>query len=491
MNASLETDPDEIAETSQASMNATEGRVDEPASKSGPVITEQVKKHVDAYTLETRKFTEDPAGKTPINVTVRMFIESLNRRAWSKLLKYVFRNPQEFDRIPIEKLESLFVIPFGDAIGDLILTLPMLKAVKRRNPNVRIGTFISPRNETLLRCETAIDDKYFYANHIDLKNVPSIWKARKKDYQVVVSLRFNRMTEFGIIANLLSPHALKAVTTHQRGDLYAPLFNRMAPYHRNSMHLSQYGLELLGMLVSTQEPFKQWESMPSIKVCEDVQTKVDAKISEQLKALNASWFIYFNTQARNPFREWGTANIAKFTEAFERRYPDGAIFFTASPVRHEEVKREIASHTFRRASFFETSYDLLELAALTQRARIVMTPDTSLIHFGAAMRRPTMILWPDKQYLPMEWLPIGVPAIHLAPEVHGEPVSAIPFEEVWKAACELIDGVHQVSNTSYDRSATPIALYQSEFAQSPLHELVLASLVLGEDGKYTLPQDDG
>ncbi len=367
-----------------------------------PTITEAAKQLVDDYTLKTRKKTEVQAGKLQLGLRIRQAVEGANRKFWYGLFRKWFNNPTSFDRIPIADLKSICLIPYGDAIGDLIVALPICRAIKRRNRACKIGIIVSHRNEALLRCDPDIDEKYLFRDRLDVTHYSEIVRARKEKYQIVLVMRFDRMTEFALLANIISPKGIKLTTSHARKDLYQILFNYIGPFRRHTTHLSQLGLLLLNSAIDFGKPVKQWESRPTLTICEDARAKVNTQIKALLAETGATWFIYFNIQARNPFREWGTANIAEFSRRFAERYPDAAIFFTASPVRHKEVKKEIDGKVFKSAKFFNTTYDLLEIGALAEASRLVITPDTSVLHFGIAMERPTLTFWPHNDNLPLE-----------------------------------------------------------------------------------------
>ncbi len=462
--------------------------LDQDAINDGDrVLDDTARNEVDAYTKRVRKHTTTIRKKDKLATRLNAQFEAANRKMWYALFRRWFKNPTTYERIPIRSLRSVFIIPKGEAIGDLIAALPLCRAIKRRNPDCKVGVLVTNRNKALLRCDDCVDEQYHFGGRLDITHYREIARARKARYQVVVSMRFERMTEFGLLANIINPDAIKLTISHARKELYQILFNLLGPFERHSMHLSQLGLLLLARAIIFDEPLRQWESRPTLIVCEETRTKVNVQIDRLLAENGAKWYIYCNTQARAAIMEWGTPNTAEFSRRFSERYPEAMIFFTASPVRQDEVKHEIDAEVFKSSKFFETSYDLLELAALAERARIVITPDTSVIHFGVAAERPTLTLWADKEHLPMEWIPLNVPSRHLAPDVVGDPVSTISVDEVWQAACELIDGTWLDSQTSLDRSAPLLPHYQRSNKDRDLETLMLDVLEVSPEGLHALP----
>jgi ADP-heptose:LPS heptosyltransferase len=423
-------------------------------------LSDSERRYIDEYTLDERLHQEHPGAPISLKLRLRRAIEGINRRMWYWGFSKLIHNKPVHERIPIQKLESIFVIPIGDAIGDMVVALPLFHAIKRHHPSCRVGTLVSPRNRVLLQHDSSVDTQYLFRDKSDLLHYPHLFHARKDGYQVVINLHLPRMTEFGIISNIIGGRGIKVSSSHSRKDMYQQLFNMLLPYDRNSMHLSQLGLMMLESVIDFGNPLQQWESYPTLRIDDVERTSVKTRIHKELDRLGADWFVHFNPQARNPTREWGYDNAFAFAEHFVQHYPRGGLFFTASPVHRAEVEKRIASLHLPRVTFFPTSYNLLELAVLSSESELVITPDTSAIHFGTASGKPTLVLWPDPEFLPMEWIPLQIPSINLAPEVQGMLVPTISVESVWQAARKLLDKEWTSSATSYGLNPSADPLYQ-------------------------------
>jgi ADP-heptose:LPS heptosyltransferase len=446
---------------------------DIPADDRAPeLLTERDKLYVDRYTVRERKVKEQPGQQPPLGQRIRRTVEGVNRRFWYRLFDRIFDNHPATERIPIDKLRSIFILPIGDAVGDMVVALPLYHAIKRHNPHCRIGTIVSSRNKTLIRCDSAVDRTYMFRNKDDVRHYPELFSARRDGYDVVVSMRMNHMTEFGIICNIIGPGAIKVSTSHARKDMYRVLFNKLLPLDRYGMHLSQLGLAMLESVIDFGKPLEQWESRPTITVPNSVREDIGLRVDSELKRLDADWFIHFNPQARNPTREWGLSNAFEFAERFIQHYPRGAIFFSASPVHRAAVEEKIKQLKLERVAFFPTSYDLLELAALAERSELIITPDTSAIHFGTASGKPTLTLWPDPNDLPRAWIPLQVPSINLAPQETGMLVPTISVDLVWNAAQRLLDKEWTATATSIGLMPEAAPLYQASSSDTSLAELI-------------------
>jgi ADP-heptose:LPS heptosyltransferase len=80
---------------------------------------------------------------------------------------------------------------------------------------------------------------------------------------------------------------------------------------------------------------------------------------------------------------------------------------------------------------------LAQIASLVEGAILVITPDTSLVHFASAMRTPVIGLYTQQLQATKEWLPFRVPYRIVTAPV-GEPTSHIRAETLIQITDEFI-----------------------------------------------------
>src|SRR4051812_42801326 len=131
---------------------AEDQNIDIKESARPQVLSEDKQAEVDRYTLETRAEGERIFDVPPLKDRLAVAFETINRNFWYKLFRRTFNNPPPTKKIPIKDLESILIVPYGDAVGDMIIALPLIDAIKKRNPKTKIGVVTSARNESLLRC---------------------------------------------------------------------------------------------------------------------------------------------------------------------------------------------------------------------------------------------------------------------------------------------------------------------------------------------------
>jgi ADP-heptose:LPS heptosyltransferase len=431
------------------------------------------KQKIDKYTKKTRRKRE---GGVPVPFFVhrlRNGIEGANRRFWYAVLRMLLRNEPLKAKIPIDQLKSLLIIPYGSAIGDLIVSLAVARVIKRRNPGCKVGIITSHRNDSILRCDPDFDEQYQFIGRSDKDNYKNLRRARQEKYQVVLNMHFQRMSDYGLISNYISPSGIKVSIQHKRGEMYRILFNHLCEAARFRIHVSQLALRLLDDVVDfSSAPIKAHESRPSVCICPDVFAATDQRLNDILQRTGAKWFIYVNPQARNAFREWGLENNLTFSDRILQLYPEAMVLMTSAPIEQEALVAAIKDHGNDRIAFFETSYDLNEIATLCRLARLIVTPDTSVVHLASAENKPCIVLYPEHFMTPREWLPLQIPSYQFGVTEVDRPVSEIPVDDVVRAAENLLEGRFTATATSAGLNPETPAAYQASNGERDLMELI-------------------
>jgi ADP-heptose:LPS heptosyltransferase len=441
---------------------------DDPSTES-KILSDRERVYIERYTKQMRK---KQRASEPIWHTAGRWIEGINRRAIYRFFRLIFQNDELTSRLDPSKVQGVFVIPFGGAIGDMLVAIPLFHAIKRHLPHCKVGTFVTERNKSLLRTDPNVDEVFAVRDKRSFKNIREIIRARRSGYDVVINMHIHGMTEYGLIANAISPRGTKVSWTHARGKLYRTLFNKLIPYDRDSMQEAQMGLLMLESIISMERPIEQWETRPSVVISEDTRKSVTKKIRDTLNGLGASWYIHFNLQARNPQREWGLDNVVNFTKRFVEYYAYGAIFFSASPIMRLSIEKRIEELALPRAIFFPTSFDLHEVAVLTGNSKLVITPDTAITHLASASHRPVIVLHPSVPNLSLEWTALQVPSFNLAPSSPEMSASAIPVDEVWEAMCRLMEQEWSSTSTTIGLNPEADVLFQQSNETESLTSLI-------------------
>ncbi len=337
------------------------------------------------------------------------------------LFRLVFQNLQ-FDRtLDLKSIDKLLILRY-DRIGDMIVTTPIMRALKARHPSLRIGIVTSPANAEIIAHDPHVDE--IHVLHTNwLRLMKEVLRARRMRYDVVLNFIFNRTTSGGILANLIAPKGFKV---GQGAEKYRFYFNRLLTLDRSSQHmvevLASYIQQVFGFAISREE------LLLSIAIDDSSVESVQSFLDRQ--SISPHRFILVNISATDEVRQISQEQMHLIVEHLCMHHSTLRVVMISAP--HDRRMAENVARLFReeRVEVFpeHRTARLLEIAALLKIARCVITPDTSIVHFACAVQTPVLGLFSPLQ-ITHEWLPYNVK--HVAVRAgHGQPVRAIPAETI-------------------------------------------------------------
>ncbi len=367
-------------------------------------------------------------------------IERLVRRGIVyPVLRSMFRNPVSDRPIDLAGVKQILVFRF-DRIGDMIVTLPVLRAMKERTPETRLAVLASRDNAELVRNCRFVDEVYtLETNRFTL--LAQVLDLRRRQFDVVLNFVFNQTTTPAILANVIAPNGMKI---GQGPDKYAFYFNRLVRVPRFKRHMTEQ------VAIFVEETFgirlSEHELDHVIEVPEVQQNSVDGWLRHNsLKrrsdsGSDSSPYVVLNLSARDRERGLSVEQAAGIASLLSKSaaYRTVVVFAPQDErlVRMITTRPEFGScHVFRT----EGSAPLLQLASLVGGAVAVVTPDTSVIHFASAMQTPVVGIY-GEEYKEVEWGPFRVR--HKIIRSKGErPVSAIGTAELVREIDSFLEAV--------------------------------------------------
>lgn len=333
------------------------------------------------------------------------------------LLRILFRNKEMSATIPLQSVRKLLILRY-DRIGDIIVTTPVFRELKRLHPNLHIGVLASRSNAELIRTNPFVDR---------LHVLPGRWRdwprflreARQEQYDVVLNFIFNRTTSGGVLANLIAPSGIKV---GQGADKYRFYFNKLMHLDRGHEHMA----EVLLHYVDAVFGLSRKKATPSFEIVLDEHSNRAVESFLQTFRIRPRQFVVLNISAAESVRQMSRKQAEVLARFLTSQCGETVVVISAPA--DLQMRNEITAHGDRRLFPFppEGVTDMLTIAALLGRAKAVITPDTSIVHIASAMNMPVMGLYTPFK-VNKEWLPFGVAGrIVLADD--GKPVSSIPAE---------------------------------------------------------------
>jgi ADP-heptose:LPS heptosyltransferase len=335
-------------------------------------------------------------------------VEALERFFRKKLvyplLRMIFRNPISNAPIDLLRVKRVLILRY-DRIGDMIVTTPILSALKEQNPHIRIDVLASAANAEIVRGNPFVDNLLiFEMNWVRL--LRQIFFLRIQQYDVVLNFIFNRTTGPGILANLVAPNGCKV---GQGPDRYAFYFNRLLKVKRFEQHMLESYVSFIEQAfgISVQRGKLTFE----IAIGSDTKHRVDDWLQKQTLHRRSEPkssglpFLVLNPSGKDVDRSLNTRQVAALAKSLSER-PGFRVVVLDSPGNKAMSEAIRTEADFQKCMAYRTqsSKPLAELASLIEGAFLVISPDTSIIHFASAMQTPVLAIYAPVN-ASQEWLP--------------------------------------------------------------------------------------
>jgi len=330
-----------------------------------------------------------------------------------------------------------------DRIGDVILSLPAIKAARRAFPDSYIAIMVQPRIDDILKGNPDIDEVIVYDKNKKhkgaLKNLGFIKWLRAKKFDMVLNLHSTKRT------NLLCFLAgIPVRIGYARGKADFLLTDKIKYTKKlGEKHEAEYSLDVLRYLGISPE-----FSLPFIYVQSEDEKRAD-EILGDLGINNGEKFAILHPGASCKSKMWPFKNFAKTGDMLIEDLRIKVMINLAPD--QAGLGEKVRATMKNKPVFFCEPMTLGELAALFKKASLVISNDSGPVHVAAAVGTPVISIFGRNQLglNTVRWRPLGgkSAAIHkdvgcvecLAHDCKKDflCLKAVSVEEVFKEAKRL------------------------------------------------------
>lgn len=295
-------------------------------------------------------------------------------------------------------------------IGDLILTTPAIAAVREKFPNAKISLIVSSGSRELLPAIRGIDLTFIARGKIT--DAASWFTVARRKYDHCLDFTRNDRSAF---LTLLSGAGKRITMDHpkQREKLRSLSYNTLVDCPINLMHTVDYHLALLAPLGVHDASTNLQLHLPRSAVAEADHVLAGGNVPGD--------FVLFHPGSARWEKFWEPERWAEAIDFAGTQHLACVVTGGSSPLERSHIAaiKKRARHPFVDLS---AKLDLLTLAALIARARLLVTVDSAPMHLAAAAQTPQVVLFGPTN--PLHWRPRFTPALVL---VAGEAVPASEF----------------------------------------------------------------
>lgn len=275
-----------------------------------------------------------------------------------------------------------FLIARMSAIGDTVLTLPVLCALRQAYPRAFIAWVVERAAAPMLQGHDALDE-LIVLPRLWLKSPLEIWRLRNKLRSLRIDTTIDPQSiNKTSIACWLSGAKRRIGFSGFYGKELSPWLNNERRVHQHS-HITERSLELL-------EPLGVRKSPPQFRVPHSM--RAEATIAEFLAAARLErGFAVVNPGARWDSKLWPSERYGAVVRDLSKSH--GLKTVAAWAGDRERAWAEEIIALAPDAALLAPKTDLYELTALLRRATIFVGSDTGPMHTAAAVGTPCVAMY--------------------------------------------------------------------------------------------------
>jgi ADP-heptose:LPS heptosyltransferase len=349
-------------------------------------------------------------------------IELAFRSAFQTALLHVLGGPR---RVPLpDWRQRPYRILFlrDDGIGDLIVTMEVLRAIQESSPTITLDLLCSPQNAAFGRTLPFISDVLVHRRGPLVGAWRTFRTLRRRGYDVVIDGR----VAIGNV-NTHTTALMLATGAPWRIGISGRRNDRVYTVPVNPGKLSHW----VDYLVALARPFgiepgsRDWRAKLTIS-------------EEQHASAERTWMkigegrprILVNISVGNSEREWRHDRFEPVLACLRSRLPRATILLVAMPSEHHTAER-----LARPVGGAAVQLDFAEVMAVVATADLVITPDTAITHVASGFQTPTLALM-RKDTAP--WAPYRTPGRIVFGDIKRRLEPGLPTERVVAALEDLI-----------------------------------------------------
>jgi len=265
------------------------------------------------------------------------------------------------------------------AVGDTVHVLPVISALKRANPRVRITWVLQPGPATLVRGHRSVDEIILFDRARGLKafvDVRAELAGRRFDLVIDLQVYFKA----GIVTAMARAPEKLGFDRARARDMNWLFTNRKIPRHA-VQHVQDQYLEFLTAIGVSPEPI-EWDLGPWPQEREWQREFVD-----QIDRPIASIVI----ATSKPEKDWLPERWAEVANSLYSDFGMQVVLVGGKSARELTAEKIVLEQTNHRSRSMLGS-GLRNLVSILDASSLVLSPDTGPLHMSVALNRPAISL---------------------------------------------------------------------------------------------------
>ena len=349
-----------------------------------------------------------------------------NKKIKAYLLKLLTKKKEIF--FDIKKSKKVLILKY-DRIGDMIVTTPLFRELKKAYPDISISVLASKENKDVIRNNPYVD--YIYINYKNkiFNDLPTLFKLRKKRFDVCIELEHSVIPHAILRLKIINPK--KIISIHKDGrygvtgselKLYDFFTNRDKVNHFGKMWLDTLIFFEVNPKSNAYDFFiGDIERNRAKLFVSSLGKKIKIGINLEGSGRKVETFIYKN-------------ELKRICVGLHNNFKNIKIVIITRPEFLIEKKQLISELGL---DFVIPSYgtnSIIDAAALIEQLDLIISPDTSIVHIASAFDKPIVSIHENDKDSFRLWAPNS----SKSKTIFASKNSGYSVDELVKSACEFL-----------------------------------------------------
>lgn len=265
------------------------------------------------------------------------------------------------------------------AVGDAVHVLPVINALKRANPKVRITWVLQPAPATLVRGHRSVDEIIVFDRARGLAAFSDIAaELAKRRFDLVINLQV--YFKAGIVTAFTHAPVKLGFDRARARDFNWLFTNRKIPVSP-VQHVQDQYFEFLAALGVSPEPV-EWDLGPwpaERKWQREFTASIDRPIASIVVATS------------KPEKDWLPERWAEVADALYAQFGMQVVLVGGKSEREVAAERIVMERTTHKPRS-ELGSGLRNLVSILDASALILSPDTGPLHMAVALDRPVISL---------------------------------------------------------------------------------------------------
>src|SRR5437867_858936 len=278
-------------------------------------------------------------------------------------------------------------------VGDVLLATPVLSRLREGFPKAHLAMLVNPGTDEVVRDQPALEEVLVLERGNLARQGRFGRDLRRQRFDLVIDLTD---ADRSALLSWLSSAPVR-LGYNSEGRWRGVLYTQVVAADRFAMHTVRYHLKAMEALGLASSP-----PAPTLAVAPEARREAD-RLLREAGVDRARPFVCLHPGARWWFKAWPAERFAALADLIQTETASQALFLGGDQERSLEGRIADGMKTTFRSLIGKTS--LRALAAVLERAALMVSNDNGPMHMAAALRVPVIGLFGPSD--PAVWGPWG------------------------------------------------------------------------------------